>query len=68
MFWLFFFHLMLDGVIGVVVWLALRRVQAHMKASPEASRLIAEHVIAPILSGAEVKIDAAVKKTKGTLV
>lgn len=66
MFWLFLFHLMLDGAVGVVVWLGLRRVQAHMRANPEAARLIAEHVIAPILSGAEIKPE--VKKTKGTLV
>lgn len=54
--WLaFMLLLLLNGAIGVVVWLALRRVQAHMKANPEAAKLIAEHVIAPLLCGEEPK-------------
>ena len=40
-----------NGVIGVLVFLAVRRVVKHMRENPEASKLVAEHVIAPLLTG-----------------
>lgn len=57
MFLAFFTLLMLNGVIGVLAWLAWNRVTEHMRADPEAARLVAEHVIAPLLTGK--KKDAA---------
>jgi len=55
-----------DIVIGVLAWLAWQRVNAHLRENPEAAKLIAEHVIAPLLTGKTEK--AEIKKTKGTLV
>ena len=66
MFWAFVFLFGINSVGGIFVWLALRRVQAHLRASPEAAELIAKHVIAPILSGSEP--EPKVKKSGGTLV
>jgi hypothetical protein len=68
---LFFLLLLLNGGVGVLVWLAWQRVSAHLRNNPEAARLVAEHVIAPLLTGhkepkAERKPE--VKKTRGTLV
>jgi hypothetical protein len=71
MFFAFFCLLMLDGVVGVLVWLAWQRVTTHMRNNPEAAKLVAEHVIAPLLAGKkEPKVESKpeVKKTKGTLV
>lgn len=68
MFWAFMFLLMLDGTIGVVVWLGARTVLAHMRANPEAARLVSEHVIAPLLTGEQVTTEPVMKNSKETLV
>jgi hypothetical protein len=63
--------LMLNGAVGVLVWLAWQRVSTHMRNYPEAARLVAEHVLAPILTGQkEPKPESKpeVKTTRGTLV
>jgi hypothetical protein len=49
----FFTLLMLCGGVGIVAWLLLQRVTDHMRVSPEAAKLIAEHVITPLLAGGE---------------
>ena len=43
--------LMLCGAVGVVAWLAWQRLTTHMRSNPEAAKLVAEHVIAPLLMG-----------------
>jgi hypothetical protein len=71
MFFPFMLLLLFDGVVGVLVWLAWQRLTAHMRSNPEAARLIAEHVIAPLMTGEkESKPEAKpeTKKIKGTLV
>jgi uncharacterized protein YneF (UPF0154 family) len=35
--------------LGALVWFAWRRVSVHLKDNPEAAKLLAEHVIAPLL-------------------
>lgn len=70
MFLAFFVLLMLNGVVGVVVWMALRRMQAYMRANPEAAKLIGE-IIAQLLAGELPKGEPPkpeVKKARGTLV
>ena len=59
--------------LGALAWFGWRRVAAHLDGNPEAARLLAEHVITPLLLGKqapEVKPQAKpeVQKTKGTLV
>jgi hypothetical protein len=49
MFFAFLFLLLLDGGIGVLVWLAGRRLSQHMKECPEAGVAIAKHVVMPLL-------------------
>lgn len=50
--WLAFFSLvMLNGLVGVLVWLAWGRISEHLRNNPEAAKLVAEHVIAPLLYG-----------------
>lgn len=75
MFFAFFFLLLFDGAVGIVVWLAWQRVSAHLRRHPEAARLFAECVIAPLLTGSEAEepqitlpVKPEVQKTKGTLV
>lgn len=51
MFLAFFALLMLNGLIGVLAWLAWNRLTEHLRDNPEAAKLIAEHVIAPLLTG-----------------
>ena len=72
MFLLFFILLMLNGFVGVIVWLGWRRFTAHMRAHPEAAKLVAEHVIAPLLAGKEPDNNPPdkpePKRIKGTLV
>lgn len=51
MFWCFFLLLMFNGLLVVLAFLAIRRVVKHMRENPEASKLVAEHVIAPLLTG-----------------
>ena len=51
MFLAFFFLLMFCGVVAFMAWVAWQRVTAHMRANPEAARLVAEHIIAPLLTG-----------------
>ena len=71
MFIAFFCLLMLNGVVGVLAWLAWQRVSTHMRNDPEAARLVAEHIIAPLLTGrkeAEVESKPEVKKANTRLV
>jgi hypothetical protein len=71
MFFPFMILLLLDGAVGVMVYFAWRRVTEHLRNNPEAARLVAEHVIAPLLTGktdkSEVKPEAKPepKKIKG---
>lgn len=51
MFLAFVILLLLNIIIGTAAWLCWSRISAHMRESPEAARLIAEHVIAPLLTG-----------------
>jgi hypothetical protein len=51
MFFPFVCLLMFCGVVGVLVWLGWQRITAHMQQNPEAAKLVAEHVIAPLLMG-----------------
>jgi hypothetical protein len=51
MFFAFFCLLMLCGGVGVLVWLAWQRMADHLRDNPEAAKLLAEHVIAPIMAG-----------------
>lgn len=66
----FFGLLALNCCGGVLAWLMWRRVIAHMRRNPEAAKLIAEHVIAPLLTGGKEPKDEdkrEVKRIKGTL-
>jgi hypothetical protein len=63
---MFILLFLFDVVVGVLVFLGWQRVTAHLRANPEAARLVAEHVIAPLLTGKTDKPE--MKKTKGTLV
>lgn len=51
MFWLFLLLVMFNGLVCVLAFLAIRRLTKHMRENPEASKLVAEHVIAPLLTG-----------------
>ena len=42
---------MIVGGIGLLVWFGWQRVSAHMRKHPDAAKLVAEHVIAPLLIG-----------------
>ena len=55
MFFAFMFLLMLCGGVGVLVWLAWRRIAAHLRKHPDAAKLIGEHVVAVLLSGEDNK-------------
>lgn len=72
MFFAFFLILlMLNGAIGVLAWLAWRRVAEHMRNDPAAAELVAKYVIAPLLTGekkAKPEATPETKKIKGTLV
>ena len=48
---MFLLLVLFNCAIGVLVFLAVRRVVKHMRENPEASKLVAEHVIAPLLTG-----------------
>jgi hypothetical protein len=43
--------LLLNVAIGTVAWICWSRVLAHMRADPEAAKLVSEHIIAPLLYG-----------------
>ena len=47
----FFSLLMIIGGVGLLVWFSWQRVSAHMQKHPDAAKLVAEHVIAPLLIG-----------------
>ena len=51
MFLAFFSLVMLNGLAGVLIWLAWRRVAEHLRNHPEAAKFVAEHVITPLLCG-----------------
>ena len=73
MFLAFFILLMMCGGIGVLVWLGWQRVAAHLKNHPEAARILAEHVITPLLVGEKEPENKPPdkpepKRIKGTLV
>jgi hypothetical protein len=53
MFLAFMALLLFCGGAGVLVWLGLRRLGNHMRENPEAAKLVAEHVLAPMLWGKE---------------
>jgi hypothetical protein len=55
MFLAFVTLLLLNVIIGAGVWICWSRISAHMRADPEAAKLIAEHVIAPLLYGKRPK-------------
>ena len=59
--------LVLVGGLGVLVWLAARRVARHLAGNPEAARLISEHLITPLLIGKQ-EPKPEPKKIKSTLV
>jgi hypothetical protein len=72
---LFVLLLLLNGGVGVLVWLGWQRVASHLKADPEAARLvskvIAEHIIPPLLVGqkeSKAETKPEVKTVRGTLV
>jgi len=54
------------GGVGVLVWIGLRRVSSHLQQNPEAAKLLAEHIVAPLLVGKPEMPE--VKKVKGTVV
>ena len=65
------------GLLAIVAgssfigWQTFKRVVDHMRNNPEAAKLVAEHVIAPLLTGDYAKekpLKIEVKKTKGTLI
>jgi hypothetical protein len=51
MVFMFLLLLLLNGAVGVLAWFGWRRVSEHLRNNPEAARLVAEHVIAPLLTG-----------------
>ena len=51
MFCAFFSLLMICGGIGVLVWLAWQRLSVHLQKNPEAAKLLADHLIVPLLTG-----------------
>jgi hypothetical protein len=51
MWFLLFMLLVFHGLVGVVIYFAWQRLTAHMRKNPEAAKLVAEHVIAPLLIG-----------------
>ncbi len=59
--------LALVGGLGVLVWLAARRLARHLAGNPEAARLISEHLITPLLIGKQ-EPKPEPKKIKSTLV
>lgn len=63
MFFAFFILLLFNAAVGALVFFIVRRVLRHMAECPESARLIAEHVLAPILTGKTDKPE--VKKNQG---
>jgi hypothetical protein len=59
MFFAFVLLLALTGALGFLLWTAWRRLSVHLRENPEAAKLIAEHVLAPVLFG---KVKAAEKR------
>ncbi len=51
---------------GALAWFGWRKISAHLKSNPEAARLLAEHVITPLLAGDKAKPEA--QKVKGVVV
>ncbi len=69
----FLILLALVASVATLIWLGWRHVAAHLRKNPEAARLLAEHVIAPLLTGEkeskpETKAEPEPKKIKATLV
>jgi len=62
--------LVLDAGIGVLVFFAWRRVTAHLRRNPEMAKLLAQHVVVPMLFGEDEKESgkSEPKRIKGTLV
>jgi hypothetical protein len=65
MFFAFFCLLMLCGVVSVLAWLSLQKITAHMRKNPAAAKLVAEHVIAPLLMGVKKTEDKESPKDEG---
>ena len=53
MFFAFVLLLTLTGALGFLLWAAWRRLSVHLRENPEAAKLLAEHVLAPVLFGTE---------------
>ena len=53
--------------LGALAWFGWRRVAAHLERNPESARLLAEHVITPLLIGKQEPRPEP-KKIKGTMV
>jgi hypothetical protein len=62
----FFTLLTLVGGIAALVWLGWRRVAAHLRKNPEVAKLIAQHVLAPMLFGEDEQEKPEPKKIKAT--
>jgi hypothetical protein len=41
------------GGIGVLIWIGCRRVAGHLRGKPEATRMVVEHVLMPLLGRVE---------------
>ncbi len=67
MFCAFFTLLMLYSGVGVLAWFVERRLARRLQQDPEAARLLAEHVVVPLLVGKESP-EAEPKKIKGVVV
>lgn len=71
MYFAFFCLLMFNVMVGTLVFYCYLRITEHMRNNPEAARLVAEHVIAPLLTGRKEpkeEKEPEVTKTKDTLV
>jgi hypothetical protein len=66
----FFMLLALVGGVATLVWLGWRRVAAHVRQNPEVAKLLAQHVLVPMLFGEDDKEAGKPepKRIKGTLV
>ena len=45
----FFCLLMFCGVVGVIAWLSLRKIAAHLRKHPTAAAVVAEYILAVLL-------------------
>lgn len=55
---LFILLVMVNGIGGILVWLAWQRITDHLRRNPEAAKLISEHVVTPLLTGKPEKPEA----------